>query len=56
MGLCWFTVMPPKQRTKAELRQIIEELTERLQATEARLDTDVEAERDEALARAAEAE
>ena len=56
MGLCSFTVMPPKQRMKAELREVIEELTERLQAPEAHLDTDVEAERDEALARAEQAE
>ena len=49
-------VMPPKQRTKAELRHVIKELTERLQAAEAHLDTDVEAERDEALARAEQAE
>ena len=49
-------IMPPKQRTKAELKQAVDELTEKLRAAEARLDADVEAERDEALARADEAE
>ena len=48
--------MPPKQKTKAELKQAVDQLTEKLRAAEARLDADVEAERDEALARADEAE
>ena len=46
------TVMPPKQRTKAELKQLVDELTEKLRAADARLNDDVEAERDEALERA----
>ena len=48
--------MPPKQKTKADLKQAIDQLTEKLRAAEARLDADVEAERDEALERADEAE
>ena len=46
----------PKQKTKAELKQLVDELTEKLRAAEARLDGDVEAERDEALEKAEEAE
>ena len=48
--------MPPKQKTKADLKQAVDQLTEKLRAAEARLDVDVEAERDEALERADEAE
>ena len=48
--------MPPKQKTKADLKQAVDQLTEKLRAAEARLDADVEAERDEALERADEAE
>ena len=45
--------MPPKQKTKAELKQAVDQLTEKLQAAEAR---HVESEREDALAIADEAE
>ena len=48
--------MPPKQRTKAELKQQVDELTARLREAERRFDGDIEAERDEAQQRADEAE
>ena len=48
--------MPPKQKTKAELKQAVKQLTEQLRAAEAHLDADVESERDDTLARAEEAE
>ena len=47
--------MPPKQRTKAELKQV-DELTACLRKAERRLDGDVEVERDEAQQRADETE
>ena len=48
--------MLPKQKTKAELKQQVEELTQRLPEAEERYDGDVESQRDEALGRAEEAE
>ena len=48
--------MPPKQSTKVELKQQVDELTARLREAEQRLVVDVEAERDEAQERADEAE
>ena len=48
--------MAPKQRTKAELKQQVDELTARLREAERRFDGDIEAERDEAQQRADEAE
>ena len=48
--------MPPKQSTKVELKQQVDELTARLREAEQRLEVDVEAERDEAQERADEAE
>ena len=48
--------MPPKQKMKAELKQQVEELTQKLKEAEERIDGDVEAKRDEALERAEEAE
>ena len=46
----------PKQRTKAELKQQVDELTARLREAKRWLDGDIEAERDEAQGRAGEAE
>ena len=48
--------MLPKQKVKAELEQQVEELTQKLKEAEKRIDGDLEAERDEALERAEEAE
>ena len=48
--------MPPKQRTKAELKQQVDKLTIRLREAEHRLDSDVEVELDEDKQRADEAE
>ena len=48
--------MPPKQKTKAELKQQVDKLTRKLRAAEESADNDLEAERDEARKRAEEAE
>ena len=41
--------MPPKQKTKAELKQAVDQLTEKLRAADARLDADVEHVRDRCI-------